>query len=312
MKHHQSSIDTMQIKRQSHFKDEKQDVAYFEDWVKRLEHANKRRYGRHVVRTTLGKTHVWSWSTCENPSETLIVFPGARTTSLFWDFDKNLDHLNADLKIYMVETNGLPNLSDGFTPDIKSLDYGRWAAQVLEGLDVEKAFVAGASFGGLVCMKLAITNPEKVKAAFLLNPGCLQPFSMSVKNLFANLLPIVSPTRNNVRRFLDTAIFSKPNHGLSPLAEELLVDYEVFALKRYNDRSQKPYFMANELDDVNVRTYLFLGDSDLLFPADKSIRSARIHLKNLSETKVFANVGHGIETYAETMAYLGEKIRSFD
>lgn len=135
---------------------------------------------------------------------------------------------------------------------------------------------------------------------------------MSVKNLFANLLPIVSPTSKNVRRFLDTAIFSKPDHGLSPLAEELLIDYEVFALKRYNDRSQKPYFMANELDDVSVATYLLLGDSDLLFPADKSIRNARIHLKSLCETKVFANVGHGIETYAEAMVYLGEKIRSFD
>jgi pimeloyl-ACP methyl ester carboxylesterase len=51
---------------------------------------------------------------------------------------------------------------------------------VLEGLSITKAFVAGASFEGLICMRLGITSPEKVKAAFILNPGCLQPFSLSL------------------------------------------------------------------------------------------------------------------------------------
>lgn len=79
----------------------------------------------------------------------------------------------------MIETNGLPNLSSGATPDIKSLDCGIWASEVLGKLNIETAFVAGASFGGFICMKLGIVNPEKIKAAFLLNPGCLQPFSLT-------------------------------------------------------------------------------------------------------------------------------------
>jgi pimeloyl-ACP methyl ester carboxylesterase len=169
--------------------------------------------------------------------------------------------------------------------------------------------VAGASFGGLICMKLCITNPEKVKAAFLLNPGCLQSFSLSFKNLYFNLLPIFSPTKKNVLKFLDAAVFSKPNHTLSPEAEELIVDYEVFALTRYKDNTQKPYYMADQLNEVKTETYLLEGDKDLLFPFQKSIDNARARLTNLKDVKVFENVGHGIETYKPAMSYIGEVIR---
>jgi pimeloyl-ACP methyl ester carboxylesterase len=157
------------------------------------------------------------------------------------------------LRIFMVETNGLPNLSDGATPDIKTLDYGHWAHEVMDGLGIEKAFVAGASFGGLIAMKLALTNPEKIKAAFLLNPGCLQPFSLTFSNLYYNLLPIISTNAKNVLKFLDKAVFSKPNHRLSSFSEQMLVDYEVFAISRYKDNTQKPYYMDTELSKVKIR-----------------------------------------------------------
>lgn len=237
-----------------------------------------------------------------------MIFPGARTSALFWDFDRGLDNLNQKLRIFLIETNGLPNFSDGATPDIKSLDYGIWANEVLEKLHIETAFVAGAYFGGLICMKLGIANPEKVRAAFLLNPGCLQPFSMKWKNLYFNLLPILKPTKKNVLSFLDHAVFSKPNHQLSERAKNLIVDYEVFALSRYKDNTQKSYYMDSELSKVPVDTYLLEGDKDLLFPYQKSIANARRHIKTLKEVKVFENVGHGIETYHEAMGFVGEKI----
>jgi pimeloyl-ACP methyl ester carboxylesterase len=210
----------------------------------------------------------------------------------------------------MIETNGLPNLSDGSTPDIKSLDYGIWAAEVFDKLKIEKAFIAGASFGGLICMKFGIVSPQRIKAAFLLNPGCLQPFSMTLKNLFYNLLPIIQPSDKNVLKFLDKAVFSKPNHKLSDVSEKMLVDYEVFAIRQYKDNTQKPYFMERQLEEVNVETYLLVGDKDLLFPFQKSIENAKRHLKKLKEVKVFNNVGHGIETYDKALSYVGERISS--
>lgn len=301
----------MKIHSKSTFKDETKDLDYFENWVKQLERNNDRKYERYDIETSLGKTVVWGLYTIEEHSDTLVIFPGARTTSLIWDFDKGLDNLNHKMRIFMVETNGLPNLSDGSTPDIKTLDYGHWATEVFDKLKIDKAFVAGASFGGLICMKLGIVNPKKIKAAFLLNPGCLQPFSLTLKNLFYNLLPIIKPNEKNVLKFLDKAVFSKPNHKLSDVSEKMLVDYEVFALNRYKDKTQKPYYMDKQLENVKAETYLLVGDKDLLFPYQKSINNAKRQITTLKETKVYNNVGHGIETYDKVLSDIGERIKNY-
>ena len=297
------------VKYTSCFKDEKTDLNYFENWISQLEKNNARTYERYTVSTALGKTHVWGLNTQEDYPDTLVIFPGARTTSLIWDFDRGLDNLNHPMKIYMVETNGLPNLSEGNTPDIRSLDYGWWATEVLNGLNIDKAFIAGASFGGLICMKLGIVSPERVNAAFLLNPGCLQPFSLRFKNLYYNILPLLRPNKKNVLAFLEQAIFSKPNHQLSQTAEKMLVDYEVFAITRYKDKTQKPYYMDRQLAGVTVDTYLLEGEKDLLFPHKKSIANARKHIKLLKEIAVFPDVGHGIETYDKALNFIGETIQ---
>lgn len=301
----------MKIYSKSQFKDETSDRNYFENWVSQLQINNGRQYERYKIKTSLGKTHIWGLNTNDEQLETLVIFPGARTTSLIWDFDKGLDNLNHKMKIFMVETNGLPNLSDGSTPDIKSLDYGIWATEVFEKLNIEKAFVAGASFGGLICMKLGIVKPELIKSAFLLNPGCLQPFSLTLKNLYYNILPIINPKEKNVLKFLDKAVFSKPNHKLSDFSEKMLVDFEVFAISRYKDKTQKPYYMDKQLEYVKAETYLLVGDKDLLFPYQKSVDNAQRQIKTLKETKIYNNVGHGIETYDKAINYIGEKIKNY-
>jgi len=300
----------MEIRKRSYFKNPSSDLAWFEGWVTRLEKANNKKYERIALNTALGKTQVWGLNTKDEGVEALVIFPGARTTPLFWDFDNGLNNFNRPLRIFLVETNGLPNSSDGNTPDIKSLGYGKWAAEVIEKLGLTKTYVAGASFGGLICMKLAITNPEKIKAAFLLNPGCLQPFSMGFSNLYYNLLPIISPNTKNINKFLDKAVFCKPNHTLSEQASELITDYELFALTSYKDNTQKPYYMNEELKQVKTDTYLLVGDKDLLFPYQKSIDNAKQKISSLKDVIVFQNVAHGIETYCEAIKYIGKKIES--
>jgi len=103
--------------------------------------------------------------------------------------------------------------------------------------------------------------------------------------------------------------FSKPNHQLSSNSEKMIIDYEVFAIARYIDKTQKPYFMNKELEKVQVETYLLLGDKDLLFPFQKSLDHAKLLIKSLKEVKIYANVGHGIETYGKALNYIGDQMR---
>lgn len=299
----------MKIFRRSSFRNPEEDHSSFRNWVKRLSAHTMRNYGEKIVRTSIGKTHVWVIEAEAHSGKSLVIFPGARTTSLIWDLDCGLDEIGNDVDIYLIETNGLPNLSDGDTPDIRTDDYGKWAAEVISQLGLTRTCVAGASFGGLICMKLAITNPEMIIAAFLLNPGCLQKFSLSSKNLYYNILPIVSPTKKNVRKFLHKAILGKPTHQMSDEAEDLLIDYELLALKRYRDKTQKPYAMNDELSRVKVPTHLLLGDRDLLFPAHLSIKNARDRIKTLHDVRVYEHVGHGIETYHPALRHVGNTVR---
>jgi hypothetical protein len=55
---------------------------------------------------------------------------------------------------------------------------------------------------------------------------------------------------------------------------------------------------------------LLEGDKDLLFPFQKSIENAQNHIKILRETKVFTNVGHGIETHDKALNYIGDIIKN--
>ncbi|HNP20785.1 MAG TPA: alpha/beta hydrolase [Panacibacter sp.] len=292
----------MKIKSLSVFKNPAKDAAWYLNWVNQLEKLNRLRYHRFDVATKLGNTVIWGINTHNSHAEALVIFPGFRTSVLFWEFDRALDALRHDYRIFLVETNGQPCLSDGHTPHIRSEGYGHWAAEVLKGLGIQKASVAGCSFGSTVCAKLAIVAPEMVDKVIMLNPGNLQLFSLSFTNLWHNLLPIFSPTEKNVRAFLDKAIFYKPHHMISEKAEQLLVDYELHVIKEFKDKAEKPYPMReDELGKIKNDVYLLLGDKDILFPFKKSIDAAKKNMPALKEAHVLKNTAHGIETSKEAI-----------
>lgn len=297
----------MQIHSQSSFKNPAETVRFFDTWIAQLETLNHIHYRRIDIATPLGNTVVWGINTDKTDAEAIVIFPGFRTCSMFWDMDNALAPLKKNYRIFLVDTNGQPCLSDGNTPDIKSNDYGVWAADVLHRLGLYKAIVAGASFGGLVCLKLCLVAPELVEKVVLLNPGCLQPFSLSLKNLYYNFLPIIAPTAGNVETFLDNAVFYGNDHTLSPAAKKLVVDFEVYALTQFRDKAQKPYAMKREeLGAVTSDVYLILGDKDILFPYQKSLNAARTHLKTLRESFIVPNTGHGIETSKKALQILAD------
>lgn len=119
----------MKIHSTCFFKDQDADHQFLESWAKKLGQRNEREYKRLDVSTSLGNTVVWRLNADHNSLPFLFIFPGFRTSSLFWDLDNGLKQLEEHYRIYLVETNGQPVLSDGNTPEIKELDYGHWAAK---------------------------------------------------------------------------------------------------------------------------------------------------------------------------------------
>ena len=283
----------MKIHNHSGFK-KASDVALYESWVERIEKHNGIRYERKQVHTSLGKTTIYIRPS--NATESLVIFPGFRTSSLFWDLDNGLAALAEHFRIYLVETNGQPNSSEGNTPAIKTLEYGEWGLEVLKELGITKTHIAGASFGGTVAMKLSAVAPEYIQKVVLMNPGCLQNFSLKWKNLRLNMLPILSPKRSNIEQFLNGAVLFPPQHSISKEAFELLVEYQEIALKHWSDKAQKPYgFSQQELQQTKSDVYLLEGEQDILFPYAKSVLNAKQGISGLKDVVVLPQTGHGIE-----------------
>jgi pimeloyl-ACP methyl ester carboxylesterase len=294
------------IKFTSTFKNPSADVLFLENWKLRLEKQNGFEYNRLDVSTSLGNTVVWTINEYRKDLESIVCFPGARTSILYWDLDESLKPLKGKFRIYLVETNGQPNLSDLNSPEINSFDYGHWASEVLTKLSLPKTHIAGASFGGLVCLRLALVAPEKVQKIFLLCPAGIQGFSMSLKNLYYNILPIVFPSRKNILRFLQTAVFCKPNHYPSEKTMELLMDHAEFSLRQIVDKTQKPVQIPEkELKQIHTEVYLFCGENDLLFPGKRTIEIAKKVLPGLKYAELLPMVAHGIEVHKPVF----EKIR---
>ena len=107
----------MKIKSVSYFKNVPAAVDFFNNWITRLSELSGTTYERINLKTALGETVVWGINTDRIDLKTLVIFPGFRTSGLFWDLDNALKPLKKDFRIFLVETNGQPNLSDGNTPD---------------------------------------------------------------------------------------------------------------------------------------------------------------------------------------------------
>src|SRR5215467_10227401 len=103
----------MKIKAVSSFKDKGVAERFFANWVHGVRELSDTLYEKINVETSLGNTVVWSINSHRTDLKSLVIFPGFRTCALFWDLDNALGILKDDFRIFLVDTNGQPCLSDG-------------------------------------------------------------------------------------------------------------------------------------------------------------------------------------------------------
>ncbi|WP_185731255.1 alpha/beta fold hydrolase [Larkinella rosea] len=292
----------MKPHRISTFKNPTEAENFLEEWNRQIETLNGFSYERLTISTSFGNTRIWAANTHLTDAKTIVFFPGARTCGLFWDMDNALKPFRENHRFYIVDVNGQPGLSAGTCPRLKSSDYGVWATELLDGLGLKKTTIVGASLGGLICLKLCLESPRRVKKAILLNPAGIQSFSTSISNLYYNLLPIVWPTLSNLNKFLNKAILCPPHHAVPTPYRNLLCEYLLYALFNHKFRGDYPAPLEKEeLHRLTTEIYLILGEKDLLFPPDETIRLAEEHILTLQGSQILPNTSHGIETSKEAL-----------
>jgi pimeloyl-ACP methyl ester carboxylesterase len=282
------------------------DREFVEHWIASVQTLNDSFYQKLTVQSSFGEVVVLALNHDRPELEPLVILPGARTFGMYWDLNNNLGPLKENFRIYLVDVIGQPGLSAGNSPDVRSDELGLWVVEVLDALGLDAVNIAGASFGGLLAMKLANAAAWRIKKMVLLNPIGFSYISLAPVSLFWNLLPIALPNHRNVSRFVDHIVLAG-GEEVPPDRRVILIEIILQTLRRFNFKADLPYKMPDcELTGWSVPTWLIVGDKDALIPHQNTIKRARATANDLREVHILKETGHGIELSKSAMILMTE------
>lgn len=173
------------------------------DWYDRELRKYPVPYQARMVETKLGPTHVLISGDPE--AEPLVLLHGRGDTALLWR--PVIAQCSAHFRTYAFDLPGYPGKS--VPRRLASIGTGTadWLAEALSGLGVGAASVLGASLGGWVALKFAVTYPARVSRLALLVPmGVVRP---RFRNFIPHVLPVLFQGRRGQDR-LRQAMAARP------------------------------------------------------------------------------------------------------
>ena len=118
------------------------------------------------VETRFGRTHLLVGGVKENPP--LILIQGMAGSAVLWHHQ--WEEFSRHFRIYALDVVGQPGRSDPVVPSLLNHDYAYWMEDVMDGLNLRKAFMMGISSAGWGILMFGTLYPERVEKAVLLSP----------------------------------------------------------------------------------------------------------------------------------------------
>lgn len=119
----------------------------------------------------------------------LLLLHGSGFNSVSWMGDVAM--WAESYRVHAVDVIGHPGLSAPSRPPYQTAAHAEWLLDVMRGLGVERAAIAGISLGGWLGIDFASRHPERVSALVLLAPGGVGRDSMSMPKLLLTVLPLM-------------------------------------------------------------------------------------------------------------------------
>jgi len=242
-----------------------------------------------LIDTRYGKTFVRRSG--EDDAPTLILLPGAASTSLMWL--SSITELAKHYNVYAVD-----NIYDvGRSINTHRIndvgDFIRWLDELFTSLDLEHNInLAGYSYGGWLTAKYALAFPERLNKIILLAPSAtVLPFQWQ---FLSRVILLMIPNRYFVKRvmywlFEDSIV----RHETGVLQVDEFINEIMLIKKCYEHR--KPVNPTTLGDDewrgIQVPTLLLLGENEKLYAARKAVRRLKAVAPQI-DTEVFPDSGH--------------------
>jgi pimeloyl-ACP methyl ester carboxylesterase len=247
-------------------------------------------YEEIEVQTRFGMTHVVT-SGPKNASP-LVLLHGMLATSTMWS--PNIADFSKEYRVYAIDVITQPGKSilDPDEPVRDETDFVAWLSATLDGLNLDRVFLVGMSYGGWLALNLAMTAPERVQKLVLLSPAAsFQPLS----RLFSlGMMPVVFfPTRLTVNSYFGWMGVKDP--AGDPVARNIL-DLAYLGLKHFRfppetARIKLDVYSDDELCLLPMPVLLLIGENEVIYDAAKALDRARQFIPNI-EGELVPDCGH--------------------
>lgn len=213
--------------------------------------------------------------------EPLVLIPGFASGA--WNWFRQIGELSNDFKVITFDPRGIGKSKAENETDLDDLSMKVFADDVisiLNDLDIEKATVLGASFGGFVAQKFALVFPDR------LNKLILACTSFGGENHVAPDLEVLLSfaatdemnTSERIRKFMIPAFtpdFAREN---AEIVEEVcrLRENSVVPEKVYKAQltAATTFDYKDRVTEIKNETLIITGDKDKVVPMQNSVNLA--------------------------------------
>lgn len=247
-------------------------------------------YEEFYVPTRFGDTHVIASGPKDKAP--LVLLSSSGSGSVQWY--KNAGPLSQHFRIYAVDLIGEVNKSTLTRPILNRQELAEWIGDLFDGLNIEKAYMAGNSFGGFATLNTAIYLPERLEKIILISPAA--SFVRMGAWLRHLLIPahMIAPLLHSKRMVLKAYEWLWQDFPMDACYRNLRDITKFAAYPRYRvsrNRVLPCVFSDEELRGIRTPVLLLIGDHEVIYKPEKAIRRAAHLIKDL-KAEVVANANH--------------------
>lgn len=228
--------------------------------------------------------------------EPLILIPGFASGA--WAWFKQTEELAKDFRVIIYDPRGIGR-SIAEDEDLQNLSIKTFVEdilQILDELEIEKANVLGASFGGFVAQEFALEFPERIEKLILActSAGGKNHVKPDIEILRSFTLDPNLSVGESIRKFIRPAFTKEFNENCADevekvcrMREENTVADAVYAAQLNVAFS---FDSSEKLGEITNETFVITGDRDSVVPMENSLNLAE-KIPN-ARIEIFENGSH--------------------
>ncbi len=243
-------------------------------------------YESRFIETTYGRVHVIVGGPDDAPP--VILLNAGQMSG--WSWIANVGKLNEKYRTYAIDTIGEPGKSELRDIGIFPKDGKEWSdflVEITDKLEIGKAYVVGASYGGLLALNYAIYQPERIERMVLLGAMGLPPSTNE------NVIRIATAQLFPLQWLLDDTV--RWSMGDDPQLRSEVDDWFYLVFQTTPKEAPPTTMKAEDLKKIHVPTLSVLGKNDRLMGNLDSVRQLASNVPGITIVEIESGHLMGLE-----------------